>query len=285
MWLRKIGKCILILLLIWLFVYLTLVFFFRASHDREWELGHEALPRIVYSATSSVVTIENFRDFIWTSATQAEVQYVTKSFDLEQIERVDVFISHFDEFEGLAHIFLSFGFSDGEHIAVSLETRRETHETFSPVRGLFRQYEIIYVVGSEADIAGVRTGHRDERVYLYPTIATPEQARGLFNALAIDINSVYGRPQMYNTLTNNCTNRLTRPIERISDIDFPLTWKSVLPGYFDEVLYSLELIDTSAPFAEIKQQHLVDNALLDAKSHMYSVEMREQVEGEILEHR
>jgi len=277
MWLRKIGKWLLFLLLLWLFVYLVLIFLFQPSHDRVWELGHEALPRIVYSATSSLVTIENFRDFLWTDVAEADVRYVTKTFDLEQIERVDVFISHFDDFEGLAHIFLSFGFSDGEQIVVSLETRRETHETFSPLRGLFRQYEIIYVVGSEADIAGVRTGYRGERVYLYPTVATPAQARALFNALATDINSVYGRPQMYNTLTNNCTNRLTRPIERISDINFPLTWKTVLPGYFDEVLYSLELIDISLPFAEIKQKHLLDNTQLDSSSETYSLDMRQQV--------
>ena len=110
-------------------------------------MGHEALPRIVYTTTSSQVIVENFRDFVWTDARQADVRYETRTFDLEEINRVDVFISHFDEFEGLAHIFLSFGFANGQQMVVSVETRREAGEEFSPWLGLLRQYELIYVVG------------------------------------------------------------------------------------------------------------------------------------------
>jgi hypothetical protein len=62
----------------------------------------------------------------------AQTRYETRTFDLAKLEGVDVFISHFDDFEGLAHIFLSFGFSDGEQVVVSLETRREADEEFSP---------------------------------------------------------------------------------------------------------------------------------------------------------
>ncbi len=275
---RRVGKVALYILGIWLLGYVLLIILFRPSHDRDWELGHEQLPHIIYSATSSQITIENYRDFIWTDVKQAEVQYETRTFDLTKIDSVDVFISHFDEFEGLAHIFLSFGFTDGEQIVVSLETRREPEEEFSPLLGLLRQFEIIYVVGSEADIVGVRTGHRDERVYLYPTKANAEQARRLFDELASSINAVYESPRMYNTLTNNCTNELTRPVERISKVRFPLTWKTILPGYFDEILYKLALIDTSADFASIKTRHLLDNTELDEQSATYSREMRESLE-------
>lgn len=275
---RRVGKVFLYILGVWLLGYLLLIILFRPSHDRDWELGHEQLPHIVYSATSSQITVENYRNFTWTDVKRAEVQYETRTFDLASINSVDVFISHFDDFEGLAHIFLSFGFADGEQIVVSLETRRESDEEFSPLLGLLRQFEIIYVVGSEADIVGVRTGHRDERVYLYPTKANAEQARKLFDELASSINAVYESPRMYNTLTNNCTNELTRPVERISEVRFPLTWKTILPGYFDEILYELALIDTSADFVSIKTRHLLDNTGLDEQSAMYSREMRESLE-------
>lgn len=258
-------------------LYLILFFTFQPSHDRDWELGHEALPSITYNATSSRVTIDNFRNFSWTAVKSAEASYETRTFDLDKITGVDVLISHFDDFEGLAHIFLSFGFKDGERVVVSLETRRESDETFSPLLGILRQFEIIYVVGSEEDIVGVRTGHRNERVYLYPTKATPEQARKLFNLLAEDINGVYQKPRMYNTLTNNCTNELTRPVEVMSEVNFPLTWKTILPGYFDEVLYELGLIDTSQSFVEIKLKHLIDNELVDVTSDTYSADLRQSI--------
>lgn len=274
---KKIGRVLIYILATWLVVYLFLVAAFRPSHDRDWELGHEALPHIVYSATSSEFTIENFRDFTWTGGFEAEPNYISKTLDLDKISTVDVFISHFDDFEGLAHIFLSFGFTDGEQVAVSLETRRESDEKFSPLLGLLRQFEIIYVVGSEPDIVGVRTNHRDERVYLYHTKAKPEQAKALFLELATKINGIYDQPRMYNTLTHNCTNELTRPVEKISDVNFPITWKSILPGYFDEVLYDLEIIDTTLPFAETKSKHFLNNELLDESSSTYSQDMRTMI--------
>lgn len=258
-------------------LYLVLFFLFQPSHDRDWELGHEALPNIAYSSTGNKITIENYRNFNWNTVGSADISYETRSYNLDEIVGVDVFISHFDDFEGLAHIFLSFGFSDGEHVVVSLETRRESDEKFSPLLGILRQFEIIYVVGSEEDIVGVRTGHRDERVYLYPTKATPKQARDLFNLLAIEINDVYQSPRMYNTLTNNCTNELTRPVEVMSDVKFPLTWKAILPGYFDEVLYELELIDTQQSFVKTKEKHRIDNNQVDVTKDSYSEDLRSSI--------
>lgn len=262
-------------------LYLMLVIVFQPSHNRDWELGHEKLPNFIYSAMSSQVTIENYRNFDWTAVKSANTSYEKRSYDLDEITGVDVFISHFDDFEGLAHIFLSFGFKDGEQVVVSLETRREEGETFSPLLGILRQFEIIYVVGSEEDIVGVRTGHRGERVYLYPTKATPEQARKLFDLLAVEINDVYQKPRMYNTLTNNCTNELTRQVEKMSELNFPLTWKTVLPGYFDEVLYEMKLIDSQKEFPEVKAEHLIDNSKVDVKSSTYSSDLRSFIETKV----
>lgn len=273
----KILRWLLLLTLVTGVTYLILVFTFPPSHNRNWELGHEALPYFVYDTDSSQITIENYRNFNWTSAKSADINYETRTFNLDEILGVDVFISHFDDFEGLAHIFLSFGFVDGEHLVVSLETRREEGETFSPVLGLLRQFEIIYVVGSEEDIVGARTGYRNERVYLYPTKASPEQARKLFDLLAADINVVYQEPRMYNTLTNNCTNSLTRPVEVMSDVRFPLTWKTILPGYFDEVLYEIGLIESDQNFDQVKISHLIDNNKVDSSTKNYSFNLRQSI--------
>lgn len=271
---NKILKWTLLTILVIGVLYIILLLFFTPSHNRDWELGHEALPHFTYVADDSKVTIDNYRNFAWTSSKTAEVNYETREYNLEEIQSVDVLISHFDDFEGLAHIFLSFGFSGGEQVVVSLETRRENGESFSPLLGLLRQFEIIYVVGSEEDVVGVRTGYRDERVYLYPTKATPEQARKLFDLIAADINSIYEKPNMYNTLTKNCTNSLTRPVEEMSEVRFPLTWKTILPGYFDEVLHEMGLISPGESFETVKASHLIDNNKMDLKAGNYSQSLR-----------
>lgn len=244
----------------------------KPSHDRDWELGQEKLPQIRLEGDR--IRIHNLRDFHWTGPFEAESNYVDANYQLDQMQTVDVVISHFDEFEGLAHIFLSFGFSDGRHVSVSLETRREKGEKFSPWLGILRQFEIIYVVGTDNDLLGVRTGPREERVYIYPTLASPEQVRDLFKKLAHDINAVYEEPIFYNTLTQNCTNRLTRRVEEISDVRFPLTYKALLPGYFDEVLYDMRIIRTQESFEETKQGALVDNTHVDSTDPDYPTKIR-----------
>lgn len=248
------------------------VFLVQPSHDREWELGQEKLP--TFRVQGDVLKVENYRNFIWTDKFVANPLYETRQFNLAKLTDLDVFISHFDDFEGLAHIFLSFGFSGGERLVVSLESRRETDETFSPFLGMLRQYEMMYVVGSEADIVGVRTSYRNERVYRYSTVATPEQSRHLLLLLAEDINHVAAQPKFYNTLTHNCTNELTRRVEAVADVKFPLTWKTLLPGYFDQVLYDMNLIQKSGSFAETKAARLINNAAVDPRGGRFTQELR-----------
>ena len=65
-------------------------------------------------------------------------------------------------------------------ISISIEIRPTIGESYDPIAGLFKQYEIIYVPGDERDLARVRTNYRNEEVFLYPITATPEQARSLF---------------------------------------------------------------------------------------------------------
>ena len=258
----------LLLFVIWLIMQ-------RPSHNRNWELGQERLPYISINHESGEVKIQNFRDFIWKKNERPEIRYKNIELNLTDIQTVDVVISHFDDFEGLAHIFISFGLRDGRHVTVSLETRREIGEEFSPWLGLLRQFEIIYVVASENDIIGLRTDVRDgERVYLYPTIATPEKAQELFVTLAKEIDDIYNHPKIYNTLTHNCTNEITRRVEEISDLDFPLTWKTILPGYFDEILYEMKIIPHDKSFEEIKREHFVDNSKVDYLSPDYSKQLR-----------
>ncbi|OGD67050.1 hypothetical protein A2442_00285 [Candidatus Campbellbacteria bacterium RIFOXYC2_FULL_35_25] len=269
----NIKKIIIVCLVFALLVFMTIILLRKPSHDRSWEEGQEQLPKI--DVVDNTISITNFRDFIWKEDGSVDKNYITQEYKLSDIQNVDVVISHFSDFEGLAHIFLSFGFLDGRHIVISMETRRELGEEFSPFWGLFRTFEIIYVVGSERDIVGLRTNVRGERVYIYPTIADDEKAKELFLKIAEDINGIYAQPKFYNTLFSNCTNVLTRRVEDISDLDFPLTYKSLLPGYFDDVLYEMKLISTDMEFKEVKECHHVNNQDVDYEDVDFEKQVRQ----------
>ena len=74
----------------------------------------------------------------------------------------------------VGHTFLSFIFDNAPPLSISIETRPEVGEGFDPVASLFKQFELIYVVGDERDIVGLRTNHRDETV---PSIASTPRRR------------------------------------------------------------------------------------------------------------
>ncbi len=266
-----------------IYIFFVFVFFWlvmqRPSNNRDWEVGQERLPEIIF--IGDAVKINNYRNFLWRKDGTVEKRYETKIFKIDEINSVDVLISHFAKNEGLAHIFLSFGTVSGEHIVISVESRREIGEKFSPLLGLLRQFEIIYIVGSERDLIGLRTDVREgERVYLYPTVAPPEKAQALFREFAREINSLHLKPKIYNTLFRNCTNEITRKVETVTDLNFPFSWKTVMPGYFDEVLYEMKLIPHNKPFSEIKKEHLIDNGKVDYLADDYSEQLRKIIKRE-----
>ena len=249
------------------------IFSQHPRHDRDWEVGQEKLP--TFQMDGKHIKVKNFRDFTWHDDGRADIMYRTAEFDLSQLIGMDVVISHFDDFEGMAHIFVSFRFQEGENLAISVETRRENGEKFSPWLGLFRQFEMIYVVGSERDIIGMRTYVRNERVHIYPTVATPQRSEQLLMLLIQDINAIADRPVFYNTVFNNCTNVITRRVEEISDVSFPLTYRMILPGFVDDVLYKMNLIPSDRSFDEIKAYYRVNNDRVMPSDENYSLLIRQ----------
>ena len=100
--------------------------------------------------------------------------------------------------------------------ASSLRTRRcsvfpSRHERrsakrYSAIRGLYRQFELIYIVADERDVIRVRTNYRHgEDIYLYRTTATPAQARERFHEYLRSLNEIRDHPRWYNAITTNCT--------------------------------------------------------------------------------
>jgi hypothetical protein len=150
---------------------------------------------------------------------------------------------------------LSFGLANGEHVAISVEIRKEQGETFSAVKGLLNQYEIMYVVADERDVIDLRAVHRGDDVYVYPLRATPEQSQALFVDMLRRANQLAEQPEFYNTITNNCTTAIVRHFNQLAKTPLAVSDPRIfLPGYSDELVYELGLIDTTASFAETKRR-------------------------------
>ncbi|MFO1434578.1 MAG: DUF4105 domain-containing protein [Candidatus Competibacteraceae bacterium] len=219
-------------------------------NDRDWYPDVARLPAA--TVVGSQVTIHNLRNFDYRSETDYTERWETRTFDLERLRGIDMFISFWGP-TLIAHTITSWEFADGSHLAISIETRKEKGESYSAVRGFFRQYELYYVVADERDVIRLRTNYRGERVYLYHLKVKPEFARALLLDYLAEINRLAEQPRWYNALSSNCTTVIQHHVRQVSP-GYPWSWKILANGYLDELGYARGTIDTTLPFAELRQR-------------------------------
>jgi len=220
------------------------------SDDREWMSDVARTARA--TITETTITFHNVRNFDYHSPTEFDEAWDERTYRLDRLAGVDLFSSHWMG-PAVAHVFVSFDFGVDGRIAISVEVRRERGETFSWLRGLFRHFELAFVVADERDVVRLRTNHRKrqpEQVYRYRLTGTPEMARHFLLAYARRINAAVERPEFYNTLTTNCTNTVWELAE-MNPGRVPFSWKLMISGYAAEYLYDQGRLDSSVPFAEL----------------------------------
>ena len=229
----------------------------KPSNHRDWQSDVAVLADATIDGDR--ITVHNIRNFDYRSETDFTPAYYDKTFDVSKLEGVDVIASYWMG-PAIAHIFLSFSFEGGDHLAISIETRKERGEGYSTVRGFFRQYELYYVVADERDLIRVRTNYRKdppEDVYVYRVNGPAENGRRVFLQYIEKINALKDRPEWYNTLTTNCTTAIWMHT-RINPGHPPLSWKILASGYVPEYLYETGRLDNGLPFAEIRRRAQVN---------------------------
>jgi hypothetical protein len=238
------------------------------SNAKPWLPDVAELPWV--ERQGDIVSIHNVRNAEY----RAEFDYVphweTRTVDLAQIHGVDLFVIHFGS-PLIAHAILSFQFrgdaGDGAgkdtFLAFSIEARKTVGQSYSPVRGFFRQFQLMYLVADERDVVRLRTNFRvGEDVRLYHTLTKPDDARRLFLQYLTWMEEIREHPRWYNALTENCTSSITsylvnNGVGRLSRWD----WRIVLNGAADRMLYeSGDLATGGLSFEALSQQALINDA-------------------------
>lgn len=226
------------------------------SHDREWRAEVAVMPRA--HVEGDHVQITGVRNFDYVSERDFTPHYETREVELSHLIGVDFYISYWMP-GPIGHTFLSFVFDNAPPVSVSIEARPESHEGFSPLGSLFKQFELIYVVGDERDITRVRTNYRGEEVYLYRVASSPEHARALFLVYLARMNALAERPEHYNLLSNNCTINIVR-YTRAAGRPLAFDVRHYLNGLADRYLYDLGLLDAAMPFETLRRRSNVNEA-------------------------
>lgn len=233
----------------------------RPSNERHWQPEVARIPEVTIDG--DLVTVRNIRNFDYRTETDFTPRYYDRTFDLRRLDRVDL-VAVYWMGPAIAHLFLTFGFGD-DHLAISIEARKERGEGYSSLAGFFRQYELIYVAGDERDLIRLRTNYRKdppEDVYLFRVEGPMENGRRVFLQYMRAINDLRDHPAFYNTLTTNCTNVILVNT-RVNPDHLPFSWKILLSGYAPEYVYDAGRLDHSLPFEELKR-HSHINAVAQA---------------------
>ena len=231
--------------------------FIQPSHDRPWRPEVAVMPRAII--TGDRVRLTGFRNFEYRSWDDFTPRYEEREVQLSHLTGVDFFVSYW-KIGPVSHTFVSFIFDNAPPVSISIETRPEVGEGFDPLASLFKQFELIYVVGDERDIVRVRTNYRDEDVFLYRINTSPADARRLFLVYLQRINELADRPEFYHLLTNSCTINIVRYANaagRVGGFDF----RHLLNGFIDGYLYASGRLNSTLPFDELRRRSRINDAV------------------------
>ena len=246
------------------------------SNTRDWAPDVARTARASFDG--SRVTIENVRNFKYRSESNYDQHWETRTYNLDGIHGVDLFLSFWGPTQ-IAHTIASWEFDDGQDLAISIETRKEKGESYSALRGFFRQYELYYVVADERDLVGLRTNYRGEQVYLYRIRVPASQARALLVDYLEEVNRLADHPQWYNALTQNCTTTIRGHAQRVG-AGGHLDWRLLANGHLDELLYERGEIDTDLPLADLRaRSNITEKAEAAGDSPDFSFLIRQGLPG------
>jgi hypothetical protein len=251
-------------------------FTLQPSNDRDWQAD---LAVLAYAdINGNQIALHNIRNCDYRTETDFDVRHYDKTFNLDKILTADLYMVYWGS-PSMAHTMVSFGFEGGDYVCFSIETRKEKGEGYSAIKGLFRQFELIYVVGDERDLVRLRTNYRQgEDAYLYRLRGSPERVRTAFLDYVRRVNDLHRRPEWYSAVTHNCTTSIR--MQRAAADRAPWDWRMLVNGYGDELLYERGAITTNLPLAELKQRcHINDCARAADQAADFSQRIRQGVPG------
>ena len=225
------------------------------SHHRPWRPEVAVMPRATIDGDR--VRITGVRDFDYRTRNDFTVRYEEREVQLSHLTGLEFFVSYWSE-GPVAHTFVSFIFDNAPPLSISIETRPEVGEGFDPIASLFKQFELIYVVGNERDLVRVRTNYRKETVYLYRLNSPVENVRRLLLVYLERINELADRPEFYHLLTNSCTINIIRYANAAGRTG-QFNIRHLLNGLIDSYLYHSGRVDTTLPFEELRRRSLINN--------------------------
>jgi len=233
------------------------IFFDKPSNIGDWQQKVAVLSTAEFK--DNFVTLHNVRNFQYPDTENDPiVGYYNKTYDLNKISKVWFITEPFKPDAPVAHTFLSFEFSNGDFLDITIESRLKIGQTYNAYLSLLHAYPLMYIATDEKDAIYLRANVRKSNVYLYPVKATPAQARALFVDMLQEMNNLAQNPAWYNGISANCTSRIAFHVNKIwPDALSTFSWQLWLTGHADELAFKKGLIDSDLTVLEAREKYLI----------------------------
>ena len=215
----------------------------RPDANQEWSPEQARMP--IVKIAGDRVSVSNVRNFTWHTATDFTPGFYDRAYDVSKLDSMYYVVVPMPAFDGVAHVFVSFGFSD---------------------------------------VLGLRGAIWKKPVYFYPARTTNERKRAIFLDMMRRAHELEEHPEFYNLLTNNCMNNITAHLRRLGGRPLPHDLSVLLTGMSDRVAYDFGYLDTDLPFAAARPAFRIDawmrHTPLDAD---FSRRLRAQIAKQVAE--
>ena len=245
-----------------------------ASNDRVW--ADDVAEMTTGTVEGSRVSLHNVRNFDWRTDTDYTQRWESRSYDLQRLDSVDMILSYWS-IKAIAHVLISFGFNNGDHVVFSVEIRRKKGDRFSEIGGFFKEFELSVIAADERDVIRVRTNVRGEDDYLYRIRLPVSAMRSLFLAYVDQANSLVSTPRFYNTISVNCTTLVYHMVKHIIGY-LPWDYRLVLSGYLPSYVYRIGGLGTRYTLRQLRAfGHITERAKTSDRSETFSADIRHGV--------
>jgi Domain of unknown function (DUF4105) len=243
----------------------------RPSNDFIW--ADDVAQMTTGTVDGNRVTLHNLRNFEWRSDSDYTQRWETRRYELDHLSSVDMIMSYWSG-PAIAHMLVSFGFDGADHVAFSVEIRRQQGQSFSEIGGFFKEFELSIIAADERDVIRVRTNVRGEDDYLYRIKMPISAMRSLFLAYIDQANSLVRTPRFYNTVTANCTTLVYHIMKRIVGY-LPLDYRLLLSGYLPQYVYKIGGLAPHYTFEDLRARgRITERAKGADRSESFSADIR-----------